>query len=143
MVGWLFYFFWFIWRRITRLALRWMWDSPWTGCVQRIIPIYIYMYVVWTRHNIMILSGDLYCRLLLQCEALRTSHSGFPIATNWCCDQDVKGYARCSLHKKNMRLVQFVEKRRKCCCNFTVRAARLAFFRPNFRNLALFQVVWP
>ena len=33
---------------------------------------------------------DLYCYLLPQCEALRTCCSGFPMATKWCCDQDVK-----------------------------------------------------
>jgi len=33
---------------------------------------------------------DLYCCLLPQCEALRTCCSGFPIATKWCCDQDVE-----------------------------------------------------
>ena len=33
---------------------------------------------------------ELYCCLLPQCEALRTCRSGFPIATKWCCDQDVK-----------------------------------------------------
>ena len=35
-------------------------------------------------------SGDLYCCLLPRWEALRTCRSGFPIATKWCCDQDVK-----------------------------------------------------
>jgi len=34
--------------------------------------------------------GELYCCLLPQCEALRACRSGFPIATIWCCDQDVK-----------------------------------------------------
>jgi len=33
---------------------------------------------------------DFYCFLLPRCEALRTYRSGFPIATKWCCDQDVK-----------------------------------------------------
>jgi len=33
---------------------------------------------------------DLYCCLLPRCEALCTCRSGFPIATKWCCDQDVK-----------------------------------------------------
>jgi len=35
-------------------------------------------------------SGDLYCCLLPRCEGLRTCRSGFPIATKWCCDQDVE-----------------------------------------------------
>jgi len=33
---------------------------------------------------------ELYCCLLPQCEALRSCRSGFPIATKWCCDQNVK-----------------------------------------------------
>jgi len=33
---------------------------------------------------------ELYCCLLPQFEALRICRSGFPIATKWCCDQDVK-----------------------------------------------------
>jgi len=45
---------------------------------------------VRTLNNTVILSGDLCCCLLPQCEALRTYCSGFPIATKWCCDQDVK-----------------------------------------------------
>jgi len=32
----------------------------------------------------------LYCCLLPRCETLRTCRSGFPIATKWCCDQDVE-----------------------------------------------------
>jgi len=49
-----------------------------------------HMYVAQTSNNRVILSGDLYCWLVPQCEALRTCHSGFPIAIKWCCDQDVK-----------------------------------------------------
>jgi len=49
-----------------------------------------HMYVVRTSNNRVISLGDLYCCLLPQCEALRTCCSGFPIATKWCCDQDVK-----------------------------------------------------
>ena len=48
------------------------------------------MYVARTSNNRVISSGDLYCCLLPQCEALRTCRSGFPIATKRCCDQDVK-----------------------------------------------------
>ena len=48
------------------------------------------MYAVRTTNNRVILSGDLYCCLLPQCEALRIWRSGFLIATKWCCDQDVK-----------------------------------------------------
>jgi len=37
-----------------------------------------------------IATHDLYCCLLPRCEALRTCRSVFPIATKWCCDQDVE-----------------------------------------------------
>ena len=40
-----------------------------------------YICVVRTSNNRVISSGDLYCCLLPRCEALRTCHSGFPIAT--------------------------------------------------------------
>jgi len=40
-----------------------------------------YMHVARTSNNRVISSGDLYCCLLPQCEALRTCRSGFPIAT--------------------------------------------------------------
>ena len=49
-----------------------------------------YMYVARINNNRVISSGDLYCCLLPRFEALRTCRSGFPIATKWCCDQDVK-----------------------------------------------------
>ena len=49
-----------------------------------------YICVVRTSNNRVISSGDLYCCLLPRCEALRICRSGFPIATKWCCDQDVK-----------------------------------------------------
>ena len=40
-----------------------------------------YIYVARTNNNRVISSGDLYCCLVPQCEALRTCRSGFPIAT--------------------------------------------------------------
>ena len=39
-----------------------------------------HIYVARTSNNRVISSGKLYCCLLSQCEALRTCHSGFPIA---------------------------------------------------------------
>ena len=48
------------------------------------------VYMARTSNNKVIMACDLYCRLLPQCEALRICRSGFPIATKWCCDQDVK-----------------------------------------------------
>jgi len=40
-----------------------------------------HMHVARTTNNRVTSSGDLYCCLLPQCEALRTCRSGFPIAT--------------------------------------------------------------
>ena len=40
-----------------------------------------HIYMTWTSNHEVISSGDLYCCLLPQCEALRTCRSGFPIAT--------------------------------------------------------------
>jgi len=42
--------------------------------------------------------------LLPQCEALRTCRSGFPIATKWCCDQDVKDVPGAAFRKRNKQL---------------------------------------
>ena len=64
------------------------------------------IYVARTSNNKMISSGELYCCLLPQCEALPTCRSGFLIATKWCCDQDVK-VVPCEAFK-NVRSVQFV-----------------------------------
>jgi len=47
-------------------------------------------YVARTSNNRVIMAYELYCCLLPRCEALRIGYSGFPIATKWCCDQDVK-----------------------------------------------------
>jgi len=40
-----------------------------------------HIYVAQTSRNTMSITCDLYCCLLKQCEALRTCHLGFPIAT--------------------------------------------------------------
>jgi len=40
-----------------------------------------YVYVARTSNNRVISSGELYCCLLPQCEALHICRSGFPIAT--------------------------------------------------------------
>ena len=98
-----------LWRRKTKTAsvatspvvLRWLCDSPRTGCAWRITPLYMWReqaIIEWswlessadinlwtiehddwrTRRVIM---ACLYCCLLPRCEALRTCCSGFPIAT--------------------------------------------------------------
>jgi len=59
-----------------------------------------YMYVARTSNNRVISSGDLYCCLLPQCEALRTCRSGFPIATE---------YSKCKIlwnYEKTTHLIQ-------------------------------------
>jgi len=60
------------------VVLRWMCDSPQTGCAWRTTP---FIYVARTSNNRVIMACELYCCLLPQCEALRICRSGFPIAT--------------------------------------------------------------
>ena len=60
------------------VVLRWLCDSPRTGCAWRTTP---YIYVARTSNNRVIMACELYCCLLPQCEALRICRSGFPIAT--------------------------------------------------------------
>ena len=43
----------------------------------------------------------------------------------------VKGRTRCNLHKKNVRSVRFVAKRRGCCCKLTVGVVLKAQFTTN------------
>jgi len=69
------------------VVLRWLCDSPLTGCAWRTTP---YIYAARTSSNRVIMACELYYCLLPQCEALRICRSGFPIATKWCCDKDVK-----------------------------------------------------
>ena len=93
------------------VVLRWLCDSPRTGCARR-TKIYvcganeqykvILMVLSWWSPLIMLVnlvnswlclltvttrvisSGDLYCCLLPRCKALRSCRSGFPIATTPC-----------------------------------------------------------
>jgi len=60
------------------VVLRWLCDSPRTGCAWRTTP---YIYVTRTSNNRVTMACEIYCCLLPQCEALRTCRSGFPIAT--------------------------------------------------------------
>jgi len=59
-------------------VLRWLWDSPRTGCVWRTTP---YIYVALTSNNRVILACELHRSLLPQCEALRICRLVSPIAT--------------------------------------------------------------
>jgi len=60
------------------LSLRWMRGSPLMECARRTTPIYM---EAQTSNNRVIMACELYCCMLPQSEALRTCHSGFPIAT--------------------------------------------------------------
>ena len=77
--------------KILLQPLRWR-------CIECAINHYRDVHVEWqpyipvarTSNNTVISSGNLYCCLLPQCEALRTCHLGFLIITKWCCAQNVK-----------------------------------------------------
>ena len=90
-----------------------------------------HIYVVRKSNNRVILSGNLYCCLLPQCDALHTYRSSFPIATKWCCDQDVKVVPGSVFIKKNVRSVQFVVKMRGCCCNLSFGVVLNVWFTTN------------
>jgi len=64
-----------------------------------------------------IMTCDLCCCLLPQCEAMRTCSSTFPITSKWCCGHDVK--------------VVLVVKRRGCCCNLSVGVVLNVWFTKN------------
>jgi len=70
-------FFWVATVATSPVVLRWLCDSPRTGCAWRITP---YIHVARTSNNRVIMACELYCCLLLQHEALRICRSGFPIA---------------------------------------------------------------
>ena len=110
------------------LALHWMCDSPWTGCVQRTTPIYKWReqaIIEWSRWSdlgewpitllvnvvnswlyvLMVLMrvislGELYCCLLPQCAALRTMWLGLSNRNKMVLWPGCEGCARCRLHKK-------------------------------------------
>ena len=90
-----------------------------------------HVYVARTSNNRVIAARALYCCLLPQCEALCICRSGFPIAINWCCDQDVKVVPCETFAKKDMRSVWFVVKGRGCCCNLSVGVALNARITTN------------
>jgi len=91
-----------------------------------------YICVVRTSNNRVIAACELYCCLLPRCEALRTCRSGFPIATNWYCDQDVEVVLSSAFTQKNVRSVWFVTKRRGCCCNLSGGVALIVWFTTNW-----------
>ena len=78
-----------------------------------------------------IMACELYCCLLPQCEALRTCRSGFSNRNKMVLWLGCGGCAVWSLHKKNMRSVRFVVKRRGCCCNLSGGVALIVWFTTN------------
>ena len=85
---------------ISRLTLRWMCDSPRTGCAWRVI-----------------MACDLYCCLLPQCEALRTCRSGLSIATQ--SGSNIrKNCWSCSIHQGHIRRLSY------CCLSNSYRIWR-------------------
>jgi len=61
-----------------------------------------HMYVARTSNNKVIMTCELYCCLLPQCEALLTCRSGFPIATV------VKQHRNSDGHKCKSRAIDFI-----------------------------------
>ena len=74
---------------------------------------------------------DLYCCLLPRFEALRTCRSGCPIATKWCCDQDVKVVLSSAFTQRMRDRCSSLQKRRGCCCNLYGGVALIVWFTTN------------
>jgi len=90
-----------------------------------------YVYISQTSNNRVISSGELYCCLLPQCEALRTCRSRFPDCNKMVLWPGCGGCARFSLHTKNVWSLRFVVKRRGCCCNLSGGIALTVWFTMN------------
>jgi len=88
-------------------------DAPETGCALRIASIYV---CVWREREVRAsMACDFYCCLLSLCEALRPCRWGSAIATEWCCDQDVKAMSGVTTTKGTCDRCGFVVKRGGCC----------------------------
>ena len=55
----------------------------------------------------------------------------YPIATKWCCDQDMELVPSSAFTQKNVRSVRFVVIRRGCWCNLSGGAALIVWFTTN------------
>ena len=77
-----------------------------------------YMYVARTSNNRVISSGDLYCCLLPQCEALRTCRSGFPIARIVLLIENsaIAVYRKCTINSI-LKKATFLLYRNACWCS--------------------------
>ena len=75
----------------------------------------------WSEQAIIreIATHNLYCCLLSRCEALRTCRSRFPIASKWCCYQDVKVVLSSAFTQRMRDRCSSLQKRRGCCCNLS------------------------
>jgi len=85
--------------------------------------------------NRVIMAYDLYCCLLPQCEALHTCHSGFPITTKWCCDQDVKVVPGAAFTKRTI-LLRSESPSSKCAELHTVAASNNRDHAPDHSIIA-------
>ena len=105
------------------VVLRWLCDSPRTGCAWRKT-----LWSMWREQAIIEWS------LLLLAATVRSSaHMPLGISDRnkmvlW---PGCGGRAEFSLHTKNVRSVRFVVKRRGCCCNLSGGVALIVWFTTN------------
>jgi len=103
------------------------------------------IYVAWTSNNRVIAA----CELLLLHASTLWCFAHLPLALSdhnkmvlW---PGCEGCARCSLHKKKVRSVWFIIKRRGCCCNLSIGVALNVRFTMNgmcTKNNTQIHVVW-
>jgi len=109
-----------------------LFDSPRGGTSPCRVPVY----VARTRNNRVISSGDLYCCLLPQCEALPACRSGFPIATpvTWSplLEESWHVYGYISKHK--VPTTCYMNSARAECSQQTLLEMPLRSFMENFTN---------
>ena len=91
------------------VVLRWMCDSPRTGCAWRTTP-YEQAIIEWSWHVISIVACCHSAKLCAHAARDRNKMVLWP---------GCAGRAEFSLHTKNVRSVRFVVKRRGCCCNLS------------------------
>jgi len=96
-------------------------NVSWIGCAWRITHIYSYVAQTnneWSRWVIII--------VLLYLPLWLSDRNKLALWPWWC-----EGRARCSLHEKNVRSVQFAVKRKGCCCNLSVDVVLNVWFTMN------------
>ena len=91
-----------------------------------------YIYVALTSNNRVILSGDLYCCLLPRSvRSFVYMPLGISDRNKMVLWQGCGGRTKFSLHRKNVRSVWFVVKRRGYCCNLSGGVALIIWFTTN------------